>query len=82
MCFTQDNSLVLPTDDRFILKQMSRFEVQSFVEFAPHYFQYITKAHNEQVCVCECTRVCVCVCEGVVECVCVCVCVCACVRVW
>ena len=39
----------LPADDRFILKQMSRFEVQSFVEFAPHYFQYITKAHNEQV---------------------------------
>ena len=28
-------------DDRFILKQMSRFEYQSFLEFAPHYFQYL-----------------------------------------
>jgi len=32
-------------DDRFILKQMSRYEVQSFNEFAPHYFEYITSAH-------------------------------------
>lgn len=32
-------------DDRFILKQMSRYEVQSFNEFAPHYFDYITNAH-------------------------------------
>jgi 1-phosphatidylinositol-3-phosphate 5-kinase len=29
------------TDDRFVLKQMSRFEYQSFLEFAPHYFQYL-----------------------------------------
>ena len=36
-------------DDRFILKQMSRLEVQSFVEFAPGYFQYVTKAFNDQV---------------------------------
>ena len=36
-------------DDRFILKQMSRFEVQSFLEFAPHYFKYVTMAHSEQV---------------------------------
>jgi len=28
-------------DERFILKQMSRFEFQSFSEFAPHYFKYI-----------------------------------------
>ena len=87
MCFTQDNSLVLPTDDRFILKQMSRFEVQSFVEFAPHYFQYITKAHNEQVCVwvyaCLCVRV-----WSILAAVwwgkksVLCVCVCVCVQVW
>ena len=32
------------TDDRFVLKQMSRFEYQSFLEFAPHYFQYITQS--------------------------------------
>ncbi|CAH1248992.1 PIKFYVE [Branchiostoma lanceolatum] len=36
------------SDERFILKQMSRLEVQSFVEFAPHYFQYIQRAHAEQ----------------------------------
>ncbi|XP_076363235.1 1-phosphatidylinositol 3-phosphate 5-kinase fab1 isoform X2 [Tachypleus tridentatus] len=35
-------------DDRFVLKQMSRFEVQSFLDFAPRYFQYITKACSEQ----------------------------------
>ncbi|KTG05152.1 hypothetical protein cypCar_00015577 [Cyprinus carpio] len=28
--------------DRFILKQMPRLEVQSFLDFAPHYFTYIT----------------------------------------
>ncbi|XP_029462249.1 1-phosphatidylinositol 3-phosphate 5-kinase isoform X2 [Rhinatrema bivittatum] len=31
-------------DDRFILKQMPRLEVQSFLDFAPHYFTYITSA--------------------------------------
>uniref|UniRef100_A0A8C4QV24 1-phosphatidylinositol-3-phosphate 5-kinase n=1 Tax=Eptatretus burgeri TaxID=7764 RepID=A0A8C4QV24_EPTBU len=31
-------------DERFILKQMSRLEVQSFVVFAPFYFDYITNA--------------------------------------
>ncbi|KAM4025299.1 1-phosphatidylinositol 3-phosphate 5-kinase isoform 1-T1 [Anomaloglossus baeobatrachus] len=31
-------------DDRFILKQMPRLEVQSFLDFAPHYFTYITNA--------------------------------------
>ncbi|XP_056611388.1 1-phosphatidylinositol 3-phosphate 5-kinase isoform X3 [Triplophysa dalaica] len=31
-------------DDRFILKQMPRLEVQSFLDFAPHYFTYITGA--------------------------------------
>ena len=37
-------------DDRFILKQMSRYEVQSFLEFAPKYVQYVAHAYNEQVC--------------------------------
>jgi len=36
-------------DDRFILKQMSRYEVQSFMDFAPHYFSHVTKAFNEKV---------------------------------
>ncbi|KAK3729009.1 hypothetical protein QZH41_011466, partial [Actinostola sp. cb2023] len=35
-------------DDRFVLKQMSRLELQSFVEFAPHYFQYMNKAITEK----------------------------------
>ncbi|XP_070571165.1 1-phosphatidylinositol 3-phosphate 5-kinase-like [Ptychodera flava] len=35
-------------DDRFILKQMSRLEVQSFTEFAPHYFHYIQTAFEIQ----------------------------------
>ncbi|XP_038047871.1 1-phosphatidylinositol 3-phosphate 5-kinase-like [Patiria miniata] len=35
-------------DDRFVLKQISRLEFQSFKEFAPHYFKYIQQAHAEQ----------------------------------
>lgn len=51
-CFTwlarggkSGSSFCKTQDDRFILKQMSRYEVQSFNEFAPHYFDYITSAH-------------------------------------
>ena len=51
-CFTwlarggkSGSSFCKTQDDRFILKQMSRYEVQSFSEFAPHYFDYITNAH-------------------------------------
>ena len=51
-CFTwlarggkSGSSFCKTQDDRFILKQMSRYEVQSFNEFAPHYFEYITSAH-------------------------------------
>ena len=29
-------------DNRFVLKEMSKQEVQSFLEFAPQYVQYIT----------------------------------------
>ncbi|XP_045431514.1 1-phosphatidylinositol 3-phosphate 5-kinase isoform X7 [Pipistrellus kuhlii] len=36
-------------DDRFILKQMPRLEVQSFLDFAPHYFSYITNAVQQKV---------------------------------
>lgn len=35
-------------DDRFVMKQMSRQELQCFLEFAPHYFRYINKALDEQ----------------------------------
>uniref|UniRef100_F1KR02 1-phosphatidylinositol-3-phosphate 5-kinase n=2 Tax=Ascaris TaxID=6251 RepID=F1KR02_ASCSU len=31
-------------DDRFVFKQMSRFEIQSFVKFAPNYFDYVSTA--------------------------------------
>lgn len=39
----------LLVDDRFILKQMPRLEVQSFLDFAPHYFNYITNAVQQKV---------------------------------
>lgn len=39
----------IKTDDRFILKQMPRLEVQSFLDFAPHYFTYITNAVQQKV---------------------------------
>ncbi|XP_069033522.1 1-phosphatidylinositol 3-phosphate 5-kinase isoform X3 [Embiotoca jacksoni] len=35
-------------DDRFILKQMPRLEVQSFLDFAPHYFTYIIGAVQQK----------------------------------
>ncbi|XP_041118468.1 1-phosphatidylinositol 3-phosphate 5-kinase-like isoform X3 [Polyodon spathula] len=35
-------------DDRFILKQMPRLEIQSFLDFAPHYFTYITGAVQQK----------------------------------
>lgn len=31
-------------DDRYIIKQLSRSERQSFLGFAPHYFRYISEA--------------------------------------
>ena len=40
---------MLSRDDRFILKQMSRFEFQSFTEFAPHYFKYIKQCKGEKI---------------------------------
>ncbi|XP_048579850.1 1-phosphatidylinositol 3-phosphate 5-kinase isoform X3 [Nematostella vectensis] len=35
-------------DDRFVLKQMSKLELQSFLEFAPYYFQYMNKSLNDK----------------------------------
>ena len=32
------------SDDRFVLKQMSKFEYGSFLEFAPHYFNYMKES--------------------------------------
>ncbi|KAL8580115.1 hypothetical protein ACOMHN_061229 [Nucella lapillus] len=35
-------------DDRFIMKQMSSMEADSFEKFGPQYFHYITKASSEK----------------------------------
>ncbi|XP_077973919.1 1-phosphatidylinositol 3-phosphate 5-kinase-like [Styela clava] len=35
-------------DDQFIIKQMSYFELQSFLEFAPKYVEYITNCIDNQ----------------------------------
>lgn len=35
-------------DDRFVLKQMSNVEVESFEKFGPQYFQYISRAYVDQ----------------------------------
>ncbi|UYV73169.1 PIKFYVE [Cordylochernes scorpioides] len=36
-------------DDRFVLKEMSKLEIQSFLEFGPHYLNYIYKACTQQM---------------------------------
>ena len=36
-------------DNRFILKEMSKQEVQSFLDFAPKYIQYITNCIQNKV---------------------------------
>jgi 1-phosphatidylinositol-3-phosphate 5-kinase len=36
-------------DDRFVLKQISRIELESFLEFAPLYFEYICKSFFHKV---------------------------------
>lgn len=36
-------------DNRFVLKEMSRQEVQSFVDFAPQYVQYVTDRIKNKV---------------------------------
>jgi len=36
-------------DDRFLLKQVSRVELESFLEFAPLYFEYICKSFFHKV---------------------------------
>jgi hypothetical protein len=36
-------------DNRFVIKEMSKQEVQSFLDFAPKYVQYITSAIQDNV---------------------------------
>ncbi|XP_028393496.1 1-phosphatidylinositol 3-phosphate 5-kinase-like isoform X2 [Dendronephthya gigantea] len=42
------SSFCKTTDDRFVIKEMSRPESQSFLNIAPHYFQYIEKALEDK----------------------------------
>ncbi|KAF9941422.1 1-phosphatidylinositol-3-phosphate 5-kinase [Modicella reniformis] len=38
------SSFLKTKDDRFIMKQLSKVELEAFIKFAPHYFQYMHKA--------------------------------------
>ena len=46
-CLTELISPDVFQDERFVFKQMSRFEIQSFLKFAPNYFNYISTAVTE-----------------------------------
>ncbi|KAJ2943563.1 hypothetical protein O0L34_g16672 [Tuta absoluta] len=35
-------------DDRYVLKEMTKPEWQQFLEFAPHYFNYVTTCHQNK----------------------------------
>ncbi|GBP08740.1 Putative 1-phosphatidylinositol 3-phosphate 5-kinase [Eumeta japonica] len=37
------------TDDRYVLKEMSKLEWHQFLDFAPHYFNYVTSCHQNKV---------------------------------
>ncbi|XP_045450604.1 putative 1-phosphatidylinositol 3-phosphate 5-kinase [Melitaea cinxia] len=36
-------------DDRYVLKEMTKPEWQQFLEFAPHYFNYVTNCHQKKL---------------------------------
>ncbi|KAG0269558.1 1-phosphatidylinositol-3-phosphate 5-kinase [Actinomortierella ambigua] len=38
------SSFLKTRDDRFIMKQLSKVELEAFIKFAPHYFEYMHKA--------------------------------------
>ncbi|KAG0232821.1 1-phosphatidylinositol-3-phosphate 5-kinase [Actinomortierella wolfii] len=38
------SSFLKTRDDRFIMKQLSKVELEAFIKFAPHYFHYMHKA--------------------------------------
>ena len=40
---------LLLKDDRFVVKEMSRSEAQSFLDIAPFYFEYIEKSTKQKV---------------------------------
>ncbi|VDN89194.1 unnamed protein product [Brugia pahangi] len=45
--FADDKAQYYVKDDRFVFKQMSRFEIQSFVKFGPNYFSYVSTAMTD-----------------------------------
>jgi 1-phosphatidylinositol-3-phosphate 5-kinase len=44
-----DSLLVAKKDDRFIMKQISKPEVDAFIKFAPSYFEYMSQAFFHEV---------------------------------
>lgn len=41
--------LTFSLDDRLLMKQVSRFELDAFLGFAPAYFQYMSEAFFREV---------------------------------
>lgn len=48
MQLTSHFTCMLP-DDRFVLKEMTKPEWQQFLEFAPHYFNYVINCHQNKL---------------------------------
>lgn len=44
------SSFLKTRDDRFIMKQLSKIELEAFIKFAPHYFKYMQNAIYNKVC--------------------------------
>ncbi|KAF9427740.1 1-phosphatidylinositol-3-phosphate 5-kinase [Podila epigama] len=42
------SSFLKTRDDRFIMKQLSKVELEAFIKFAPHYFQYMHQAIHQK----------------------------------
>ena len=42
--------IILPSDNRLLVKEVQPVEMSSFEEIAPKYFQYISSAVNKEVC--------------------------------
>lgn len=40
-------------DDRLLIKQISRYEMDAFLRFAPSYFQYMSEAFFHEVNGCD-----------------------------
>lgn len=43
------SSFLKTRDDRFIMKQLSKIELEAFIKFAPHYFRYMQEAFYHKV---------------------------------